>query len=204
MVGKKSFKSSYFPLLYLISYDLLLPYPSSRVFTAATLLSGGCAIPIDDYCCGCGTGCLSNLCACPPGYGYFVHLFGTRIENYVKRLITKTRPKIVVISMIYFPDEKSGGSWADGTLLALGYNSNPEKLQLLIEKIFSDATEKIKLDGTRVIALPLFKALDGKNSNDYSARVEPSVQGGHKMANFILDAIFWDSSSSCDMTMTNR
>lgn len=31
--------------------------------------------------------------------------------------------------MLYFLDEKPGNGWADGTLRALGYNSNPGKLQ---------------------------------------------------------------------------
>ncbi len=31
--------------------------------------------------------------------------------------------------MLYFLDEKPGDGWADGTLRALGYNSNPGKLQ---------------------------------------------------------------------------
>ena len=30
--------------------------------------------------------------------------------------------------MLYFLDEQPGGSWADGTLQALGYDTNPDKL----------------------------------------------------------------------------
>jgi hypothetical protein len=37
--------------------------------------------------------------------------------------------------------------------------------------------------------VPLFNALDGKNSSDYIARVEPSSQGGRKMAEYLLDMI---------------
>ena len=36
--------------------------------------------------------------------------------------------------MLYFLDEKPGGSWADGTLKALGYDSNPEKLQTVMRR----------------------------------------------------------------------
>lgn len=94
--------------------------------------------------------------------------------------------------MIYYPDEKPGESWADPMLKLLGYDSDPEKLQVVIDKVFEYATQKVHIPGTRVIALPLSKVLDGKTTSDYSARVEPSVTGGHKMADLILDALFWD------------
>ena len=47
----------------------------------------------------------------------------------------------------------------------------------------------IHIPGTQVIPVPLFHALDGKTTNDYVARVEPSSQGGRKMAEYILDMI---------------
>jgi hypothetical protein len=78
---------------------------------------------------------------------------------------------------------------ADGTLGILGYNSNPKKLQLLIRKVFEEAVSNIKIQGSEVIPLPLFHVLDGKTTSDYCQRVEPSAQGGQKMANFILDHI---------------
>jgi hypothetical protein len=40
-----------------------------------------------------------------------------------------------------------------------------------------------------VIPVPLFHALDGKLSREYVERVEPSSQGGRKMAEFLLDII---------------
>jgi hypothetical protein len=48
---------------------------------------------------------------------------------------------------------------------------------------------KIQIPGTQVIPVPFFHALDGKDSRDYVARVEPSSQGGRKMAEFLLDII---------------
>ena len=86
----------------------------------------GCALPCDDCCCGCGCGCLSSCIAWPPGYGYFVHLFGTRIRTYVDNMTRKNRPKKILICMIYYPDEAPGGSWADSVLGLLGYNHNPQ------------------------------------------------------------------------------
>jgi len=35
----------------------------------------------------------------------------------------------------------------------------------------------------------MFKVLDGKTSGDYVARVEPSSEGGRKLAEYILQAI---------------
>lgn len=147
----------------------------------------GAPLPCDDCCCGCGFGCLSDATACPPCAGYFAHLFQTRVGSYIRRMTSKTKPKAVLICMIYYPDEKQSGSWADGTLGVLGYNSDPAKLQLLIRKVFEMATSRIEIPGTHVIPVPLFRALDGRNTNDYCARVEPSVSGGRKMANLILD-----------------
>eukprot|EP00938_MAST-03A_sp_MAST-3A-sp1_P004677 g4677.t1 len=146
-----------------------------------------CPLPCDDCCCGCGFGCLSTMCACPPCGGYFAHLFRIRIQNYLRRLTAKTKPRAILINMIYYPDEKSTGSWADRTLNILGYNSNPGKLQLLIRKMFQVATSRISVPGTEVIPVPLYEVLDGKNTRDYCARVEPSARGGEKMAKLILD-----------------
>jgi hypothetical protein len=91
--------------------------------------------------------------------------------------------------MIYYPDETISPSWAGGALGALNYNSNPEKLQLIIRKAFQESISKIQIPGTVVIPVPLFHALDGKDSRDYTARVEPSAHGGRKMAEYLLDMI---------------
>lgn len=149
----------------------------------------GHPLPCDDCCCGYGAGLFSNCSGCPPGYGYMLHLFGTRIQAYVDSLTSKTRPKKVLVCMIYYPDETSGGSWADTTLAALGYNTNPAKLQILIRKVFNDATRNIKIPGCEVVAVPLFAALNPKDTRDYSQRVEPSATGGKKMAELILQGV---------------
>lgn len=155
-----------------------------------------CSLPIDDYCYGCCTSFLSCFGACPPCLGYFRHLFCTRVQKYVEALTSKTKPKKVLVCMIYYPDESNTPSWANTALTALGYNSNPEKLQMLIRKIFEEAISRITISNTEVIPVPLFNVLDGKNSNDYIARVEPSATGGRKMAEFLLDIIHRSSSSS--------
>jgi hypothetical protein len=96
--------------------------------------------------------------------------------------------------MIYFPGEAPTPSWAGFALGALGYDKNPAKLQALIRKAFVFATSNIRINGSEVIPVPLFRVLDGKIAEDYVARVEPSPDGGKKMAELILDLIDLPSS----------
>eukprot|EP00943_MAST-04B_sp_MAST-4B-sp1_P003319 g3319.t1 len=115
------------------------------------------------------------------GLGHFIKLFKDETTKFLMKICAKNKPKLILVNCIYYLDEKKGDSWADGTLNALGYNDNPEKLQLCIRKIFEFATSKIEIDGTKVVAVPMFEILNGKNTQDYVARVEPSIQGGEKL-----------------------
>ena len=63
------------------------------------------------------------------------------------------------------------------------------KLQAIIRGVFAEATSKIRVDGVPVLALPLFDVLDGSDPADYVNRVEPSTQGGEKIARAIIEAI---------------
>lgn len=150
-----------------------------------------CALSCDDYLCGCSTSCCSNFCAFPQGIGYFVHLFHIRIQAYINNILSRrsARPKKILVCMIYFPDETATDSWADRVLSLLGYDSNPQKLQLIIKRIFELATLNIRVPGVQVVGVPLFTVLNGKISNDYSQRVEPSASGGKKMAKLIMDYV---------------
>jgi len=145
--------------------------------------------PMNDCCCGCGPSLFSCAGTCPPCLGYFRHLFGVRVQRYIEALTSKTKPKKILVCMIYYPDETPTPSWAGPALGALKYNTNPAKLQLLIRKAFEEATSTIRIAGSEVVPVPLFNVLDGKRSEDFVARVEPSAIGGQKMAEFILDYI---------------
>lgn len=112
-----------------------------------------------------------------------------RVELYINQLTAKTKPKKILVCMIYYPGEAQTPSWAGGALGALRYNSDPARVQLLIRRAFEEATSKIKIPGSEVIPVPLFNVLDGKRSEDYVARVEPSAIGGQKMAEFLLDYV---------------
>lgn len=116
------------------------------------------------------------------GMNHFINLFKNDVEKYILKTIGDKRPKKIIINTIYYPDEKSTGGWAGETLGFLGYNSNPKKLQATIRAIFKYATSKIKIDGSEVIPFAMYKILNGKDSNDYVQRVEPSNIGGFKLA----------------------
>ena len=146
-------------------------------------------LPCDDSCNGCGASCASTAVSFPPSAGYFAHLFGPRLKRYVEKLTEKTKPKKVLLCMIYYPCVVSGNGWADPLLGLMGYNRDPSKLHGLIRTIFSQAVSTIKIEGLDIEAVPLFEVMDGTNPGDYIQRVEPSEQGGRKMANFILDFV---------------
>lgn len=146
--------------------------------------------PCNEHCYGCGPVAMAACCSsAPPCLGYVNHLFGTRIQHYIEGLTQKTKPKRVLVCMIYYLDETPSASWAGPALKALGYDDDPERLQYLIRKMYVEAISKIEIPGTTVIPVPLFDVLDGKNSGDYVDRVEPSSQGGRKMAEYLLDVI---------------
>jgi len=124
------------------------------------------------------------------GLGHFVNLFKVQVESYIKRIIKDKQPRKIIVCMIYFPDENSEDeSWANFSLGAMYYNKSPSKLQTAIRTIFEMATSQIEIPGVEVIPCPLFQIMDGKDTNDYIDRVEPSAQGGEKMARFIMDLL---------------
>ncbi|EUC41733.1 hypothetical protein COCMIDRAFT_29550 [Bipolaris oryzae ATCC 44560] len=118
------------------------------------------------------------------GLPYFRNLFGTKIQEYIARLTEVTKPRTVVVCMIYFPLESGKGQsgWADGKLRVLGYERDPGQLQAAIRELYKSATEEIKVEGVQVVPCALFEVLDGKGAGDYVERVEPSGEGGRKMA----------------------
>lgn len=135
-----------------------------------------------------------------PGFGYFVKLFHNRIENLVKQVVSQQKPKKILICMIYHLDEQPGG-WADRVLNILGYDSNPSKLQLIIKTLFDAIKAKgFNIPGTEVIPFPLFEVLDGKNTEDYIQRVEPSISGGRKMAEAFLDTLLPETATRGPVT----
>lgn len=124
------------------------------------------------------------------GLAHFVDMFGRATEDWISRICAKTKPKLVIVNMIYYPHEKAGGSWADMSLSLLRYNTNPGRLQHLIRKVYELGTCTVNIEGTKVVPNALFDILDPRlDSTDYIARVEPSESGGAKMAAKFADII---------------
>ena len=67
-------------------------------------------------------------------------------------------------------------------------------LQLIIRTLYDALREHgLEVPGLPhgvVETFPLYEVLDGKTSADYVQRVEPSVQGGKKMADALLSALY--------------
>lgn len=116
---------------------------------------------------------------------HFTNMFKDQVQTYVSRLVEKHKPRAVIVCMIYYPLEANASkqkSWADLPLRLLGYNRFPGQLQTAIMKMYELGTKQIQITGTNVVPCALFEAMDGKNKDDYTARVEPSAEGGRKIA----------------------
>jgi len=121
---------------------------------------------------------------------YFKHMFREQTQAYIARLVEKQKPRAVVVCMIYYPLEAGAqSSWADAQLKVLGYNRDPGQLQAAIRKMYEQATLTVEIAGTQVVPCALYEALDGKRGEDYTARVEPSVQGGKRMATLLVERL---------------
>jgi hypothetical protein len=115
---------------------------------------------------------------------HFTNLFKDQMQDYVSKLIEKQKPRAIIVCMIYYPleDKAKQKSWADLPLKLLGYNRFPGQLQTAIAKMYELATKRVRIEGVDVVPCALFEVLDGKNKENYSARVEPSAEGGRKIA----------------------
>ena len=123
---------------------------------------------------------------------HFTDMFNSQVQAYISRLVEEHKPRAVVVCMIYYPLEASASaqtSWADVPLKILGYNSFPGQLQTAIRKMYELATKQIQIPGVHVVPCALFEAMDGKSKDDYAARVEPSAEGGRKIATHLLKII---------------
>mmetsp|Transcript_13718 Transcript_13718/g.28161 ORF Transcript_13718/g.28161 Transcript_13718/m.28161 type:complete len:341 (+) Transcript_13718:425-1447(+) len=118
-----------------------------------------------------------------------LHVFLDQVQQYVDQIISKTKPKKVVVCSLYFLLESSDDSWASLPLRILRYNHRPEILKELIRAVHRQVNQRISFDGTVVRVCPLFDAMNSQDPADYVARVEPSVEGGRKIAELILDYI---------------
>jgi len=124
-----------------------------------------------------------------PAIMHFGSLFKTTLEAYILKLTHYKKPRLIIICFLYFPDENSQvDSWANSTLATLGYNRNPKTLQDRMKLIFEMCVKQIQVK-RNIKFLPLFEVLNGKRTQDYVKRVEPSGSGGKKIATKIINFI---------------
>lgn len=128
-------------------------------------------------------------------------LFVTELEEYVRKLVRRCKPRLVVLCALYYLDEEPVQSWAGVTLKVLGYNHRPERVQRVIQWV-AEVMGRVHVEGVRVVVAPLFEALDGKDSGDYVARVEPSEEGGRKLAKFLLEIVEREVGGGISATST--
>ena len=111
------------------------------------------------------------------------HLFRRDYQKYVEKLISKTKPKKVILCTVYYPDmvaKRTG--WASEALQWLRYDTNPRRLHRFIDMMHDKCTSKIIMPGTQVEYIPLSLTLNGTATKHYVQRVEPSVMGGKQIA----------------------
>lgn len=129
-------------------------------------------------------------------FDFFIELFHNKLKNYIERLIEKKKPKKVIICVIYYPNLNDTSGWASEFLQSLK-NINPTAnintiktmLGILLNKVHDDAISQIKISGTEIIPCKLYEVLDGSDNNDYVSAVEPSIQGGKKMAQKLYELV---------------
>jgi hypothetical protein len=123
-----------------------------------------------------------------PGFDFLKATFGDRMRSYLARLTERCSPRLVVVSVLYFPDlNDQVASWASAPLELLEYDREPGKFRAVMRRIEQDILKQIELDGTRLAVFPMYRALDGSDTGDYFHRVEPSGQGGSKLAECLLE-----------------
>jgi hypothetical protein len=126
------------------------------------------------------------------GLAHFVDLFCEQYGAFLRRVCARA-PSLCIVCMVYYPLEAvpgSGASWADTSLGLLGYSRAPEALQRVMRAVFEHAVRRIALPpGTRLAPLALYDVLDARCPGDYVQRVEPSAQGGLKMARAIVQLL---------------
>lgn len=137
----------------------------------------------------------------PPGFAHFQDLFQRQVEEYLRHLTSKQSPRRILVCTIYYPDEcNSVVGWATVQLALLGYcfPGGRLKLQAIIRKLYECITKQVRVPGVEVVAVPLFAALNGKDTLDYVSRVEPSGQGGRKVAELLFKAALGSGQAEMD------
>lgn len=140
-----------------------------------------------------------------PGLKHITSIFKDRLEDYIKRLVSKNKPRLVLINTVYYPYHCTGEDWSLSVLSECSLSINPNILQSIISHIHKKATSKIKIPGIKVFHVPLFKVLTASNKNDYDNTGRyPSIQGGKKIAQKYYNIIKKDTSSTKEVSSSMK
>jgi len=115
----------------------------------------------------------------------FVDLFKNQTEDYIKSLIAKHKPRKIIVCSLYHPSIEGKG-WADKLLSLIRYKKNPSKVHKVVEAIFEQATEKIKIPGVAIFPVKLWELLDWRQPDNFIERVYPSAKGGKELSQGFL------------------
>lgn len=119
-----------------------------------------------------------------------VQLFKVEYKNYIEELVSKTKPKMIFLCAPYYPCKIKQESWASTVLSMVGYDNNPEKSHALLQGVYEKMIREINIEGAKIFHIPFYEILDWKDEKDYVARVEPSTEGGRKIAEHICGIIY--------------
>lgn len=125
------------------------------------------------------------------GKGPLRKVFEEGMQKYVDQLTAYTSPRLVMPCAIYFPCVLGNG-WCDRVLSLLNYSAggNPSQLQEIIRLGYSEFICNLRApESSRLIPIPLYELLDPYDTLDYKSRVEPSAQGGKKMATRFVEIV---------------
>ncbi len=126
-----------------------------------------------------------------PFFKELLPFYKEKTEKFIKRILKGRKTKAVIISTLYYLDEdmnnaRNRTAWPREILRNLSYDSDPKKLHYLIDLLHEKGTRNIRIEGVNLIPVKLSETLNGKDTKDYIQLVEPSSQGGQKMAQFFI------------------
>lgn len=117
-------------------------------------------------------------------------VFHDDLQRYVELLTERVKPAVLAVCMVYYPaQETDQASWAAPVLRLLRYNGAPRKLQAAYRRVFDRCVTRVRVDGTRMAHVALYQALDGRCAEHYVERVEPSEEGGRRVADVLVGAV---------------
>ena len=161
-----------------------------------------------------------------------IELFKNDIIKYINKLCPtkEKKSKYIILNMIYYPCERDGeDTWASGILNGIKYENykKRQKVKELIRLLYIHATSKVYIENSIVIPVPLFEVLDSQlylddskekdkdaieyrlqtsrlnnRCTDYLQSVEPSIEGGAKMATKFVNLInLYDNKITEDLEL---